>query len=65
MGMVTLTQEVLGQCIEYFEDLLNPTSMPSNLEAVSGDFWSGSPIFSAEVSEVIKKLIRWQDSGGG
>lgn len=43
--------------MEYLEDLFNPTSTPSCLEAEFGDFGMDSPISGADVTEVVKKLL--------
>lgn len=42
---------------EYFEDLLNPTGMPSIEETEYVDSEKNSPITNAEVTEVVKKLF--------
>ncbi|KAI3355550.1 hypothetical protein L3Q82_018377 [Scortum barcoo] len=49
----------------YFEDLLNPTDLPSNEEAEAGVSEVDSSITQAEVTEVVRKLLRWQGAGGG
>ncbi|TWW63998.1 hypothetical protein D4764_03G0010060 [Takifugu flavidus] len=55
--LLTSTRDVVDRWKEYFEDLLNPTSMPSNEEAGPGDLGIGSHISGAEVAEVVKKLL--------
>ncbi|XP_014832063.1 PREDICTED: uncharacterized protein LOC106910031 [Poecilia mexicana] len=55
--LLTLTRDVVGRWAEYFEDLLNPTNMPSVEEAEPEDSGSGSPISGDEVAEVVKKLL--------
>ncbi|KAI3352082.1 hypothetical protein L3Q82_020905 [Scortum barcoo] len=42
---------------KYFEDLLNPTDLPSNEEAEDGDSEVDSSITQAEVTEVVRKLL--------
>ncbi|XP_051775570.1 uncharacterized protein LOC127525979 [Erpetoichthys calabaricus] len=56
-ALLTSTRDVVGWWGEYFEDLLNPTNMPSNEEAEPGDSEVGSPISGTEVTEVVKKLL--------
>uniref|UniRef100_A0A3B3QGI4 Reverse transcriptase domain-containing protein n=1 Tax=Paramormyrops kingsleyae TaxID=1676925 RepID=A0A3B3QGI4_9TELE len=56
-ALLTSAQDVVSRWKEYFEDLLNPTDMPSNEEAESGDLGVDSPISGAEVVEVVKKLL--------
>ncbi|TWW75358.1 hypothetical protein D4764_13G0000200 [Takifugu flavidus] len=55
--LLTSTRDVVDRWKEYFEDLLNPTSTPSNEEAGPGDLGIGSHISAAEVAEVVKKLL--------
>uniref|UniRef100_A0A3B5Q8Y2 Reverse transcriptase domain-containing protein n=1 Tax=Xiphophorus maculatus TaxID=8083 RepID=A0A3B5Q8Y2_XIPMA len=55
--LLTSTRDVVGRWAEYFEDLLNPTNMPSTEEAEPGDSGLGSPISGDEVTEVVKKLL--------
>ncbi|TWW71634.1 EARP-interacting protein [Takifugu flavidus] len=55
--LLTSTRDVVDRWKEYFEDLLNPTSAPSNEEAGPGDLGIGSHISGAEVAEVVKKLL--------
>ncbi|KAI3356703.1 hypothetical protein L3Q82_003389 [Scortum barcoo] len=49
-----------GRSSKYFEDLLNPTDLPSNEEAEAGDSEVDSSITQAEVTEV----VRASSSGG-
>ncbi|KAI3354938.1 hypothetical protein L3Q82_004554 [Scortum barcoo] len=42
---------------KYFEDLLNPTDLPSNEEAEAGVSEVDSSITQAEVTEVVRKLL--------
>uniref|UniRef100_A0A3P9PV83 Reverse transcriptase domain-containing protein n=1 Tax=Poecilia reticulata TaxID=8081 RepID=A0A3P9PV83_POERE len=56
-ALLTSTRDVVGRWAEYFEDLLNPTNMPSVEEAEHGDSGLGSPISGDEVAEVVKKLL--------
>ncbi|KAK0156607.1 LINE-1 reverse transcriptase [Merluccius polli] len=51
--LLTSTRDVVDRWKEYFEDLLNPTDMPSGKKAGPGD----SPISGAEVAEVVRKLL--------
>ncbi|TWW73571.1 hypothetical protein D4764_15G0009650 [Takifugu flavidus] len=55
--LLTSTRDVVDRWREYFEDLLNPTNVPSNEEAGPGDLGIGSHISGAEVAEVVKKLL--------
>ncbi|KAI3360630.1 hypothetical protein L3Q82_002294 [Scortum barcoo] len=54
-----------GRWKKYFEDLLNPTDLPSNEEAGGwGLSEVDSSITQAEVTEVVwRKLRRWQGAG--
>ncbi|KAI3355947.1 hypothetical protein L3Q82_004493 [Scortum barcoo] len=45
--------EEFGRWKKYFEDLLNPTDLPSNEEAEAGDSEVDSSITQAEVTEVV------------
>ncbi|KAK0131885.1 Ubiquitin carboxyl-terminal hydrolase 37 [Merluccius polli] len=56
-ALLTSTRDVVDRWKEYFEDLLNPTDMPSGKEAGPGDSGVGSPISGAEVAEVVRKLL--------
>ncbi|XP_048857101.1 uncharacterized protein LOC125724452 [Brienomyrus brachyistius] len=56
-ALLTSARDVLGRWREYFEDLLNPTDTPSNMEAECGDLGVDSPISGVEVAEVVKKLL--------
>ena len=55
--LLTSTRDVVRRWQEYFEDLLNPTNMPSHEEAETGGPGVGSPITVVEVTEVVKKLL--------
>ncbi|KAI3360318.1 hypothetical protein L3Q82_014631 [Scortum barcoo] len=52
-GTLTLS----GRWKKYFEDLLNPTDLPSSEEAEAGDSEVDSSITQAEVTEVVRKLL--------
>ncbi|KAK0150407.1 Craniofacial development protein 2 [Merluccius polli] len=56
-ALLTSTRDVVDRWKEYFEDLLNPTDMPSGKEAGPGDSGVGSPISGAEVADVVRKLL--------
>ncbi|KAI3369145.1 hypothetical protein L3Q82_026103, partial [Scortum barcoo] len=49
---------------EYFEDLLNPTDLPSSEEAEAGDSEVDSSITQAEVTEVVQQAPLWQGAWG-
>ncbi|TWW62366.1 hypothetical protein D4764_04G0010130 [Takifugu flavidus] len=55
--LLTSTWDVVDRWKEYFEDLLNPTNVPSSEEAGPVDLGTGSRISRAEVAEVAKKLL--------
>ena len=55
--LLTSTGDIVGRWKEYFEDLLNPTDMPSIEEAEAGDSEVDSFITQAEVTEVVGKLL--------
>ncbi|KAI3373994.1 hypothetical protein L3Q82_022562 [Scortum barcoo] len=64
--LLTSTGDIVGRWKKYFEDLLNPTDLPSNEEAEAGVSEVDSSITQAEVTEVVrKKLLQWQGAGGG
>ncbi|KAI3360338.1 hypothetical protein L3Q82_014647 [Scortum barcoo] len=63
--LLTSTGDIVGRWKKYFEDLLNPTDLPSNEEAEAGVSEVDSSITQAEVTEVVRKLLRWQGAGGG
>ncbi|KAI3365660.1 hypothetical protein L3Q82_010734 [Scortum barcoo] len=50
-------RDIVGRWKKYFEDLLNPTDLPSNEEAEDGDSEVDSSITQAEVTEVVRKLL--------
>ncbi|KAI3372909.1 hypothetical protein L3Q82_023362 [Scortum barcoo] len=57
---------VVGRWKKYFEDLLNPTDLPSNEEAEAGVSEVDSSITQAEVTEVVQlQAPQWQGAGGG
>ncbi|KAI3362868.1 hypothetical protein L3Q82_001906 [Scortum barcoo] len=58
--LLTSTEDIVGRWKKYFEDLLNPTDLPSSEEAEAGDSEVDSSITQAEVTEVVRKLL-----GGG
>ncbi|KAI3376108.1 hypothetical protein L3Q82_016634 [Scortum barcoo] len=51
--LLTSTGDIVGWWKKYFEDLLNPTDLPSNEEAEAGDSEVDSSITQAEVTEVV------------
>ncbi|KAI3366320.1 hypothetical protein L3Q82_000443 [Scortum barcoo] len=56
-GAVDLsTGDIVGRWKKYFEDLLNPTDLPSNEEAEAGVSEVDSSITQAEVTEVVQSL---------
>ncbi|KAI3353571.1 hypothetical protein L3Q82_020093, partial [Scortum barcoo] len=55
--LLTSTGDIVGQWKKYFEDLLNPTDLPSSEEAEAGDSEVDSSITQAEVTEVVRKLL--------
>ena len=55
--LLTSTKNVVDRWRKYFEDLLNPTDMPSSEKAGPGDSGRGSLISGAEVTRVVKKLL--------
>ncbi|KAI3375173.1 hypothetical protein L3Q82_021083 [Scortum barcoo] len=62
--LLTSTGDIVGRWKKYFEDLLNPTDLPSNEEAEAGDSEVDSSITQAEVTEVVQQAPRWQGAGG-
>ncbi|KAI3353748.1 hypothetical protein L3Q82_004979 [Scortum barcoo] len=56
-GAVDLNWDIVGRWKKYFEDLLNPTDLPSSEEAGAGDSEVDSSITRAEVTEVVRKLL--------
>ncbi|KAI3370815.1 hypothetical protein L3Q82_007341 [Scortum barcoo] len=64
--LLTSTGDIVGRWKKYFEDLLNPTDLPSNEEAEAGVSEVDSSITQAktEVTEVVRKLHeQWQGAG--
>ncbi|KAI3365796.1 hypothetical protein L3Q82_000794 [Scortum barcoo] len=57
VGLLTSTEDIVGRWKKYFEDLLNPTDLPSSEEAGAGDSEVDSSITQAEVTEVVCKLL--------
>ncbi|KAI3362903.1 hypothetical protein L3Q82_011500, partial [Scortum barcoo] len=55
--LLTLTRDIVGRWKKYFEDLLNPTDLPSSEEAEAGDSEVDLSITRAEVTEVVRKLL--------
>ncbi|KAI3355345.1 hypothetical protein L3Q82_017894 [Scortum barcoo] len=55
--VLTSTEDIVGRWKKYFEDLLNPTDLPSSEEAEAGDSEVDSSITQAEVTEVVRKLL--------
>ncbi|KAI3371827.1 hypothetical protein L3Q82_006681 [Scortum barcoo] len=56
--LLTSTEDIVGRWKKYFEDLLNPTDLPSSEEAGAGDSEVDSSITrAAEVTEVVRKLL--------
>ncbi|KAI3375912.1 hypothetical protein L3Q82_004171 [Scortum barcoo] len=53
--LLTSTGDIVGRWKKYFEDLLNPTDLPSNEEAEAGDSEVDSSITQAEVTEVVQQ----------
>ncbi|KAI3357929.1 hypothetical protein L3Q82_016319 [Scortum barcoo] len=58
--LLTSTGDIVGRWKKYFEDLLNPTDLPSNEEAEAGDSEVDSSITQAEVTEDSLQAPRWQ-----
>ncbi|KAI3353374.1 hypothetical protein L3Q82_019912 [Scortum barcoo] len=53
--LLTSTEDIVGRWKKYFEDLLNPTDLPSSEEAEAGDSEEvDSSITQAEVTEVVR-----------
>ncbi|KAI3377174.1 hypothetical protein L3Q82_009086 [Scortum barcoo] len=52
--LLTSTGDIVGRWKKYFEDLLNPTDLPSNEEAEAGVSEVDSSITQAEVTEVVR-----------
>ncbi|KAI3367396.1 hypothetical protein L3Q82_026250 [Scortum barcoo] len=61
--LLTSTGDVVGRWKKYFEDLLNPTDLPSNEEAEAGVSEVDSSITQAEVTEVVRKLLSGKAPG--
>ncbi|KAI3358044.1 hypothetical protein L3Q82_003062 [Scortum barcoo] len=56
--LLTSTGDIVGRWKKYFEDLLNPTDLPSNEEAEAGVSEVDSSITQAEVTEVVQQAPR-------
>ncbi|KAI3353733.1 hypothetical protein L3Q82_004967 [Scortum barcoo] len=63
--LLTSTGDIVGRWKKYFEDLLNPTDLPSSEEAEAGDSEVDSSITRAEVTEVVRKLLGGKARPGG
>ncbi|KAK3529991.1 hypothetical protein QTP86_009376 [Hemibagrus guttatus] len=63
--LLASTGDIVGRWKEYFEDLLNPTDMPSVKEPEAEDSEVDSFITQAEATEVSSAAPRWQGTGGG
>ncbi|KAI3356997.1 hypothetical protein L3Q82_003633 [Scortum barcoo] len=61
--LLTSTGDIVGRWKKYFEDLLNPTDLPSNEEAEAGVSEVDSSITQAEVTEVVRKLLSGKAPG--
>ncbi|KAI3362816.1 hypothetical protein L3Q82_001863 [Scortum barcoo] len=62
--LLTSTEGIVGRWKKYyFEDLLNPTDLPSSEEAEAGDSEVDSSITQAEVTEVVRKLLSGKAPG--
>ncbi|KAI3368664.1 hypothetical protein L3Q82_025401 [Scortum barcoo] len=59
------SSDIVGRWKKYFEDLLNPTDLPSSEEAEAGDSEVDSSITQAEVTEVVRKLLGGKAPGLG
>ncbi|KAI3359360.1 hypothetical protein L3Q82_002860 [Scortum barcoo] len=57
------TGDIVGRWKKDFEDLLNPTDLPSSEEAEAGDSEVDSSITQAEVTEVVHKLLSGKAPG--
>ncbi|KAI3368112.1 hypothetical protein L3Q82_007839 [Scortum barcoo] len=55
--LLTSTEDIVGRWKKYFEDLLNPTDLPSSEEAGAGDSEVDSSITQAEVTEVVHRKL--------
>ncbi|KAK3505987.1 hypothetical protein QTP70_003199 [Hemibagrus guttatus] len=55
--LLVSTGDIVGRWKEYFEDLLNPTDMPSVAESEAEDSEVDSFITQAEVTEVVQQLL--------
>ncbi|KAI3373319.1 hypothetical protein L3Q82_006619 [Scortum barcoo] len=55
--LLTSTGDIVGRWKKYFEDLLNPTDLPSNEEAEAGDSEVDFVHHPSQVTEVVRKLL--------
>ncbi|KAK3563106.1 hypothetical protein QTP86_016342 [Hemibagrus guttatus] len=55
--LLASTEDIVGRWKEYFEDLLNPTDMPSVEEPEAKDSEVDSFITQAEITEVVQQLL--------
>ncbi|KAI3371978.1 hypothetical protein L3Q82_006852 [Scortum barcoo] len=55
--LLTSTGDIVGRWKKYFEDLLNPTDLPSNEEAEAEDSEVDLSITQAEVTEVYARVL--------
>lgn len=51
-SMLTSTEEVIGRWKEHFKELLNPTNLPTIIEAEQEDDGGLASVFLEEVTEV-------------
>ncbi|KAI3357978.1 hypothetical protein L3Q82_003003 [Scortum barcoo] len=61
--LTSTTGDIVGRWKKYFEDLLNPTDLPSNEEAEAGVSEVDSSITQAKVTEVVQAPLQWQGAG--
>lgn len=57
--------DIVGQCKEYFEELLTPVATSSTEEAGAGESEVDSAFTQAEVTKVVCKLFGGKVSGMG
>ena len=61
--LLTQTEDIVGRWNEQFEELLNPTNMPSGEEAETEASGEASPISLPEVAEVVQQLFSGKAPG--
>lgn len=61
--VLTLTQDIVDWWKKYFKDCLNPTDVPSTVEAGPRDSATGSRISGVKVAEVVKKHFKGRVPG--